>query len=812
MIQNIHNKLNNTLKNKIQHHKFTSWINNKGWKYYEYQLNVVDKFFKKKDILVTAPTGAGKTIAGFLPSIIDISEKKIKNRLHTIYISPLKSLAYDIERNLRIPFEKLKLDISLDIRTGDTSTYKKRLILKKPPNILITTPESFALIMSYKDAEKYFSDIKCIIIDELHNLMHTKRGDLLSLNITRLRTFSTSNVIALSATIKDKKDALNYISNRKNKLLIQYKKKTFYNLNILKTKSRIPWSGHLASYAVADIYKKISNSYTTIIFVNTRAQSEYLFKSLWDINISGLKIAVHHGSLEKNIRKRIEKKIFLKEIDCVIATGTLELGIDWGNIGLVIQVGAPKGIARMLQRIGRSNHRLEETSNAILVPTNKFEYLECLALKQAIKENGLEVIDKKDGSLDVLAQHILGVACSTGFSENALYKTIKSSYPYKNLEKNTLKRIIQFIENGGYSLKNYKQFNKIIKDSKGNYNVENDKVIKQYRMNIGTIVENQLLPIYCKNKKLGLIEEFFIQNLETGDTFLFAGETLKFLSINSKGVQTIKSKSKEAKIPSYVGGRLPLSTELSNKVLEILYNFNDYKVPKQILEWVNLQKTNSLVPKKNSILVETFLQSKIYHMVIYTFEGKKANQTLGILILKKLEELRNKPLSFVSTDYAIAIKTLNKVENIFNLLSKNNLLSNFNNWINSTNLTKRHFRNIAIISGLIEKKHPGHIKTNKQVNFNSDLIFDVLLKFEKKHILLEATKMEVLEELIDYKRLERFFSKVKNDLIVKELNKLSPFSASLLLEFDTVGLNSDKIIAYSLGENEKNILKDVTLI
>ena len=808
MVQNIHKNLNSILANKIQSHKFTNWIRNKGWNYYEYQLKVLEAVYKKEDALVISPTGSGKTVAGFLPTIIESDVYK-KNVLYTLYISPLKSLSYDIERNLLNPINELGLNISIDVRTGDTNAYKKKIQLSKPPNILITTPESFALLMSKKEARNIFSSLKYIIIDELHNLIHSKRGDLLNLNLARINSFCPNLIrVALSATLKDLNNGLLYFSAKKNAVIIENKEKKAMHLSIIKTKKEIPWVGYMPTYAINEIYNIISSLKTSIIFVNTRAQSEYVFQELWKKNKKKIKIAVHHGSLEKNIRLNIEKKMFEGKIQCVVATSSLELGIDWGSIDLIIQVGAPKGISRIIQRIGRSNHKINLYSKAILVPTNKFEYIECKACINAVAEFDIEEVAVKDGSLDVLAQHICGVASSEPFNLDILYKNIKTSYPYRKLKKKTFMQIINFVKDGGYSLKAYEEFSKIKKNSDGKFEMVSNKFIKKYRMNIGTIIDSDLINIYLKNKKLGKIEEYFVQNLSIGDTFLFAGEVLEYVGVNLKGILVKKTKSKNPKIPSYTGGRLSLSSKLASRVIKLINNYKEYNFPKEIKDWLNNQTKFSSLPPIDGLLIETFSRfvgrKKNNYLVAYTFQGRKTNQTLGIILINRMESLGLRPLAFVATDYALSIWSIKKCSNISRLLEIKPLLKNINQLLISTSLIRRHFKEIAIISGLIDKNYPGHRKTERQIKFNSDLIYDVLNKYEKNHVLLNATKFEAMTELVDYDKINDYIKDMKKNIVYHDLEKVSPLAVPLILEFNIEKVRGDELL--NNLENDINLL------
>ena len=808
MVQNIHKNLNSILANKIQSHKFTNWIRNKGWNYYDYQLKVLEAVYKKEDALVISPTGSGKTVAGFLPTIIESDVYK-KNVLYTLYISPLKSLSYDIERNLLNPINELGLNISIDVRTGDTNAYKKKIQLSKPPNILITTPESFALLMSKKEARNIFSSLKYIIIDELHNLIHSKRGDLLNLNLARINSFCPNLIrVALSATLKDLNNGLLYFSAKKNAVIIENKEKKSMHLSIIKTKKEIPWVGYMPTYAINEIYNIISSLKTSIIFVNTRAQSEYVFQELWKKNKKKIKIAVHHGSLEKNIRLNIEKKMFEGKIQCVVATSSLELGIDWGSIDLIIQVGAPKGISRIIQRIGRSNHKINLHSKAILVPTNKFEYIECKACINAVAEFDIEEVAVKDGSLDVLAQHICGVASSEPFNLDILYKNIKTSYPYRKLKKKTFMQIINFVKDGGYSLKAYEDFSKIKKNSDGKFEMVSNKFIKKYRMNIGTIIDSDLINIYLKNKKLGKIEEYFVQNLSIGDTFLFAGEVLEYVGVNPKGILVKKTKSKNPKIPSYTGGRLSLSSKLASRVIKLINNYKEYNFPKEIKDWLNNQTKFSSLPPTDGLLIETFSRfvgrKKNNYLVAYTFQGRKTNQTLGIILINRMESLGLRPLAFVATDYALSIWSIKKCSNISRLLEIKSLLKNINQLLISTSLIRRHFKEIAIISGLIDKNYPGHRKTERQIKFNSDLVYDVLNKYEKNHVLLNATKFEAMTELVDYNKINDYINDMKKNIVYHDLEKVSPLAVPLILEFNIEKVRGDELL--NNLENDINLL------
>ena len=795
-----------------------NWLKKNDWFFYDHQLETLKQTKNGFDILLVAPTGGGKTLAGFLPSLYDlIDNKNYTNKLHTLYISPLKALTVDVHRNLTNPIEDQSLDIRVETRTGDTSSYKKNRQKIIPPQMLMTTPESLALLLADVKAKEYFKFLKYLIIDEIHSLVNTKRGDLLSLNLSRLETIAPNcRKIGLSATIKNKSSVLNYLSQKKKSNIINVEEKSLPNIKILETKNRVPWSGHMAGYAIKEIYKKIKKSSMSIIFVNTRAQAELIFNKLWHENEENLKIAIHHGSLEKEIRRKVESLMSSGKLDCVVATSSLDLGIDWGKVDLVIQIGSPKGVARFLQRIGRSNHSLEKPSNALLVPANRFEYLECLSAIRSIKAKLIDGVDDKEGSLDVLAQHILGVACSNPFEVSELYEQIKKSWPYKHLTKQKFLEVLEFVKNGGYSLKHYEQYSKIGLNKNNKYTITNKNVRNKYRLNVGTIVESYMLKVKLGNRRLGQVEEWFIEGLNEGDTFLFGGRILEYQGISNNNVIVRSTKHTQPKIPSYAGGRLPLSSELSFQVRTLLSKRSYWKnFPDQIEYWLNLQLKFSTLPSPNQLLVETFPRNinnkKRHFLIAYSFEGRNANQTLGFLISKKMQRMGFKPIGFVATDYALAIWSINEIEDINLLLNEDIMLDDLYEWLEETPLLKKNFRDAAIISGLIERIVPGQKKTGKQVIFNSDLIFNVLKKHEPNHILLQVAREDSYRGLIDLDRLSNFLKRIEKKIIHKKLNQISPLGVPMVLEINRQTIDKSTLNEYFLEELEDQLLKEVGL-
>ena len=795
-----------------------NWLKKNNWAIYNHQIETLKLSENGYDVLLVAPTGGGKTLAGFLPSLNDlINNKPKKNNLHTLYISPLKALTIDVHRNLTSPIEDQGLDIRVETRTGDTSAYKKNRQKVLPPDMLMTTPESLALLLSNKESKDYFKNLKYLVIDEIHTLVNTKRGDLLSLNLSRINSISPDcKRIGLSATVKNKNAVLKFLTSKKKAKTLNVEETSVPKIDILETNNRVPWSGHMASYAIRDIYQKIKKSSLTIVFVNTRAQAELVFNKLWQENDNNLRIAIHHGSLEKEIRRKVESLMSLGKIDCVVATSSLDLGIDWGDVDLVVQIGSPKGISRFLQRIGRSNHRFDEPSNALLVPSNRFEYLECLSAINSIKNKLLDETKEKKGSLDVLAQHILGVACSEPFQVDELYNQVINAWPYRNLTKIKFFEVLEFVKNGGYSLKHYEQYSKIGVNKDKFYAIKNKSVRNRYRLNVGTIVESYMLKVKLGNRTLGQVEEWFIEGLNEGDTFLFSGRVLEYQSISNNNVIVKSTSHTQPKIPSYAGGRLPLSTELSIEVRKLLSKKKFWKnFPNQINEWLKLQSKFSNLPSLNGLLVETFPRlmrgKKRFFLICYTFEGRNANQTLGFLMSKKMQRIGYKPISFVATDYALAIWSINEVTDVNIILNDDLMLDDLYEWLEETPLLKKNFRDAAIISGLIERSIPGQKKTGKQVLFNSDLIFNVLKKHEPKHLLLEVAREDSYRGLIDLDRLSEFLKRIEKNIAHEKLDRISPLAVPLILEINRQTIDKSEMEEYLLEELENEMLSEVGL-
>ena len=788
--------------------KFQNWIKKRNWALHTHQIDVLTNSDRKAQLLI-APTGSGKTLSGFLPTLIELDRVNFSG-LHTVYVSPLKALAADIKRNLMIPIEEMDLNIRVEDRTGDTTAKTKRRQRIDPPQILLTTPESLALLISFPEANALFANLERIIIDEIHALVENKRGHQLLLAISRLQSISKNlRKLALSATVDHPQEIAGFISENDNNCPIIFAEPgPDPNISMLQTTTSPPWSGAGATYAVPDVLEQISKHKTTLIFHNTRAQAEIFFHNLWLNNQDNLPVAIHHGSLDLAQRKRVEAAITEGELRAVVCTGTLDLGIDWNEVDLVMQVGAPKNIKRLVQRIGRANHTYNTPSKAIIVPANKFEIVECQAALEAVRDKDLDGEPIASGSLDVLCQHILLVACSGKILPAKLFEEIKQIGAYKNLTHEEFKECMGFCIDGGYALKRYEQWHRLKLDPSGNLILRDPRIANKIRMNVGTIQDTETLKVRTHRrsggKPLGEIEEAFAASLTKGDTFLIGGKIVRFESLREMIVEVTHNANKQPKIATFMGTKFATSTKLSDRILDSFENQSWKDLPADTVNWLNKQKEFSQLPVRNSLLIETFFRKSRHYLVVYGFAGRNANQTLGLILSKKLEELNLAPLGFVANDYATLIWGLEKVENPIQLFKFSEIELGLDKWFSGNALMKRTFKAVASVSGLIDRNLPGLRKSGRQTTFSSDILYDTLVKYDPTHLLLKITKDEAMKGLIDFSRIEEMFKRVDDNIIHKNLPHVSPLAAPMLLEVGTIPIEGQA--RELLLKNEANSL------
>jgi ATP-dependent Lhr-like helicase len=766
---------------------FAGWFAGRGWSPRPHQLDMLEAARAGHSALLIAPTGGGKTLAGFLPSLIQLYERPRKG-LHTLYVSPLKALAVDIARNLEAPIAEMGLDITVETRTGDTPANRRARQRQNPPNILLTTPESLTLLLSLPDAGTLFGDLACVVVDEAHALAGTKRGDQLSLCLSRLSALARDcRHVGLSATVNHPEALRAWLSptaRPEDVALIRAAAGTPPVIGVQLPEGKLPWGGHMGLASAPEIMARIADAGVTIVFVNTRAQSELIFAALWKLNEDALPIALHHGSLTVEQRRKVEAAMAAGKLRGVVATSSLDLGIDWGAVDQVIQVGAPKGVSRLLQRVGRANHRMDEASAALLVPANRFEVIECAAAIESVEAGELDGEPPRQGGLDVLAQHILAMACHGPFHPDGLYAEVITAGAYSELSRRDFDDTLRFVEDGGYALSSYERYRRLFRDSEGLIHVRGNQVALQLRLNLGTIVEQPLLKVKLRGGPiLGEVEEWFLSTLTAGDTFLFAGQVLRFEGMVGMVAQVSRGGQGEPRVPAYAGAKMPLSTHLGNRVRDILSDPTHWALlPESVQEWLDLQRDKSELPRADGLLVETFPRGGRWFMVAYTFEGRLAHQTLGMLATRRMERLGWGPLGFVATDYVIATWSAFEPADPEALFTEDLLGEELEEWIAESSMLRRTFRNIATIAGLIQKNHPDAEKSRKQMSVNSDLIYDVLRRHEPNHVLLRATRAEAAWGLTDVARIGTLLARAKGHIRHRRLDHVSPLAVPALIE------------------------------
>ncbi|MCA1662611.1 MAG: DEAD/DEAH box helicase, partial [Novosphingobium sp.] len=696
--------------------EIAAWFAGRGWRPRRHQLEMLAAFVDDRHALLVADTGAGKTLAGFLPTLAAFAPSRLAGApppegLHTLYVSPLKALATDVQRNLLAPVEEIGLPLRIETRSGDTPSDRKARQRARPPHILLTTPESLSLLLSYPEAETLFAGLQRMVTDEVHAFATGKRGDLLALALTRLQAIAPGmRRAALSATVADPDGFRAWLApwgEIDAVALVEGEPGAAPEVEILLPEdASVPWGGHAAVWAVPQLYAAIRANTTTLVFTNTRFLAELIFQQLWEVNDDNLAIGIHHGSLSREARRKVEAAMAQGRLRALVATASLDLGVDWGDIDLVVQMGAPKGSSRLLQRIGRANHRLDQASRALLVPGNRFEFLEATAAKDAVDAGQRDGEDFRPGGLDVLAQHVMARACVGPFDAAALLAEVRSSLAYAWLDAAVWERVLSFVATGGYALRAYDKFKRIVRGPDGLWRLTHPEHAARHRMNAGIIVDAEMIEIRFRNgRSLGKVEEQFA---------------------------------------------------------------------------VEVQDWRSRLPGPGELLVESFPHAKRRYTVYYTFEGWNANQALGMLITRRMEDRGLNPLGFIANDYSLAVWGLKPVADPRPLLSPDILTDEFVEWVQDSYLLRRAFREVAVIGGLVERQHPGQRKSGRQVTFSTDLIYDVLRKYEPDHLLIEAAWADARARMTDVGRLGDLLDRAAEQLVHVELDRVSPMAVPVL--------------------------------
>ncbi|MEJ6391521.1 ligase-associated DNA damage response DEXH box helicase [Gymnodinialimonas ulvae] len=762
------------------------WFKARGWSIHPHQQQMLTLADQPCQLLI-APTGGGKTMAGFLPTLAELADGAHEG-LHTLYISPLKALAADIKRNLTVPIEEIGLPIRVEDRTGDTPSSRKRRQRADPPHILLTTPESLALLTSYEDAARTFAGLQRVIVDEIHALSESKRGDQLMLALSRLSALRPGlRRVGLSATVEDPDAVARILAKNPDPCaILQADPGPDPDIRMLTTEAPPPWSGGGGRYAMQAVLEQVKAHNTTLIFHNTRAQAEIFFHHLWLANEDQIPIGIHHGALAREQRERVEQAMVNGELKAIVCTGSLDLGIDWGDVDLVIQVGAPKNVKRLVQRIGRANHRYNAPSKALIVPANRFEVIECVCALQAVREHTLDGDTDHTGPLDVLCQHILIRACAGPFSADALFTEVRTAGAYADLPRATFDRCLDFAATGGYALRSYDQWQRLIEQD-GTYRLRDPRATTRIRMNIGTIVDADKMAVRLHKTRggrpLGEVEEYFASTLRKGDTFLIGGEIVRYEGMREMVVEVTRTPYQKPKIATFMGTKFATSTQLSDRILAMFRQDDWPELPTHTREWLNLQRKVSQLPERDRLLVETFPHDGREHLVAYGFAGRNAQQTLGLLLTQRMEAQGLNPMGFVSTDYATLIWGLDNVTDVAPLFSRENLMETMESWLTDNAVMKRTFKGSAIIAGLVDRAMPGgKRKSGRQATFSTDILYDTLRKYDPHHVMLEITRNEAMRGLVDFGRVEEMLDRIGDRIDHKPLSRVTPLAAPLFLE------------------------------
>ncbi|MEO1775142.1 MAG: ligase-associated DNA damage response DEXH box helicase [Pseudomonadota bacterium] len=772
---------------------FAGWFAARGWRPHPHQQAVLAA--QGRATLLIAPTGAGKTLAGFLPSMVDLSARGTGKGLHTLYVSPLKALAADIRRNLARPIAEMALPIRVEDRTGDTKQAARQRQRRDPPDMLLTTPESLALMLSWTDAPRLFGGLARVVVDEVHALAGTKRGDQLALGLARLRSLAPDlRLAALSATVDRPEEIADWLAPGQTETLFADAGPP-PDIRVMTDAGDPPWAGMGGRYAARAILDQVAAHRTSIIFINTRAQAELFFQALWAENTEALPIGLHHGSLGLEARHKVEAAMAAGELRAVVATSSLDLGLDWGDVDLVIQVGAPKQVKKLVQRIGRANHRYDAPSKALIVPANRMEVIECHAALDAIAESASDRELDGDrlpaGGLDVLCQHLCLTACAGPFDATALFEEVRAAGPYRGLTRAEFDRVLDFCATGGYALRAYDQWKRLVEGADGLWHLRDPRVAQRLRMNVGTIVAPETLNVRMGRRgggaKIGEVEEMFAATLTPGDSFLIGGRVVRYDGLHEMTVQVSPEATQEPKIAVFYGTKLATSVRLSHRVMERLSSPESWgELPAPVRSWLELQRRHSRLPGTDRLLVETFPRGGRWHLVVYAFAGQNASQTLGLLLSKRMEEAGLDPVGFVANDYAIMLWGLSEITDPAALLSAEGLLAGAEEWLGQNAVMKRTFRTVGVVAGLIERTTPGRRKTGRQATFSSDILYDTLRRYDPDHLMLEVTRREAMRGLVDFGRVEEMLDRVAGRIDVVRATRCTPLATPLLLEMGRV--------------------------
>jgi ATP-dependent Lhr-like helicase len=804
------------------------WYKRKNWQQFPFQQEMEAAYLGGYSGLLNAPTGSGKTFALFLPFLADYINKnpdawhtRLNNGLMMLWITPLRALTNDIRNAMQEVCDEIGLPWKIGTRTGDTPAAEKQALKKKLPEVLLTTPESLHLMMAQKEYPKIFTQLQVVVIDEWHELLGTKRGVQVELGISRLKGLSLRSEVGsqkseekdlglktqnlrlkiwgISATIGNLEQAsevllgVNFPNEQIKMVRAFIDKKLVVKSVIPENIESYSWSGHIGVKLLPQVMDLVAKSKTTLIFTNTRSQSEIWYHAILDNypEYAGI-MAMHHGSLDNELRNWVEQALHAEALKVVVCTSSLDLGVDFRPVDTVIQVGSPKGVARFMQRAGRSGHAPGAISRAYYVPTHSLELLEGAALKQGIKQGIYETRDPMVLTYDVLVQYMVTLAVSDGFRADDLYHEVKTAYAFADLTRNEFNELLEFVTHGGSVLAQYDEFLKVEVEN-GVYQVKNRRVAMRHRLSIGTITSDVSIRVkWLSGKSLGTIEESFISKLKPGDNFWFAGQSLEFIRVKEMSAFVRKSKAKKGIIPSWMGGRMPLSSQLSavfrDKLDEVAHGIENDEEVIALKPLFNLQAELSHLPQRHEFLIESFHSREGHHLIFYPFEGRLVHEGMASLLAFRISRIRPFSFSIAMNDYGfelladdeIPIETALEDAGFFSI---DNLLDDILHSLNANEMAKRKFRDIAHIGGLVFTGYPGQPVKSRHLQASSSLLFDVFSEYEPNNLLVRQAYNEALAFQLEEFRLREALQRiVTQNIILKQIDRPTPFAFPIMVD------------------------------
>ncbi len=807
---NKNNNLNN-FENTNGFKVIQQWMADKGNSPFKFQVDTWQKFENGYSGMVIAPTGFGKTFSVFLALLTHFLNhpEQYGKGLKMIWITPLRSLSKDIAKAMQEAIDEIGLDWAVGVRNGDTDPKVRQQQVKNMPEILVVTPESLHLLLGQKNHERFFKELKTIVVDEWHELLGSKRGVMVELGISQLTKYAPKMKIwGITATIGNLDEAMDVLipyDIKKTKITAKEQKKIDILPVFPDEVEILPWAGHLGAKLADKIVPIILESKSTIVFTNTRSQSEMWYQLLLEAypDFAG-QIAIHHSSIDAHLRIWIEENLSCGKLKAVVSTSSLDLGIDFKPVDTVIQIGSAKGVARFLQRAGRSGHSPFETSKIYCVPTHSLELIEVAALKEAVKQKVIEPRDPQVLCFDVLVQFLMTLAVGDGFYPQEVYKRIKKVYAFKEMTDEEWKSILDFLTIGGSVLKSYEEFHKIVIQEDGLYKVTSRKIAMLHRMNMGVIVSDAMLKVkFISGGYIGMVEEYFISKLKKDEKFILAGRVLEVAMIKDMTVFVRAAKGK-AFAPSYLGGRLPLSSNLGQFLREKLSGALNPKASEKELKFLHPllmnQEERSHIPKEDEFLVELIKNREGYHLFMYPFEGRLVHEVMSALIAYRISKLAPISFSMAMNDYGFELFSDKEIplndENLHKILSRENLMTDVISSINSAEMARRKFRDIAVISGMVIQNYVGKQRSNKSLQSSAGLIFKVLEDYDPNHFLVRQAYTEVFNAQLQEQRLVEAFKRIeKSKIILKFANTFTPLSFPIKVDSLRQTLSSEGLDA-----------------